>query len=68
MIKTRQGANGCKFIRGVITLTIDAHVDDDLLEISEEDAMNLLLKEQDNLSGSNDGSELIANANIKLIP
>ena len=62
MIKTQSTKHGQK-VKAKITLELSVYLKDGdkREEISEEEAKNLVLKDLDYLSGSNDGSELLAN-------
>lgn len=66
-MKTKEGLYNSRIVEGVVTLKIAAEVFNGKLEITDEEAMFLLKKELDYLSGSNDGSELLANGIITLI-
>lgn len=66
-MKTKKGLYNERYVEGNITLSIRAEVSNNTLEIPDKEAMNLLQRELDYLSGSNTGSELLANANITLI-
>ena len=66
-MNTKEGLYNTRFIEGEITLKFSADVPDGSVEISELDAIHLLQRELDYLASSNDGSELLANATIKLI-
>jgi hypothetical protein len=66
-MKTKKGLYNERYVEGNITLSIRAEVSNNTLEIPDKEAINLLQRELDYLSGSNTGSELLANANITLI-
>lgn len=65
VIKTENG----RVIRGRIILNIDVELEDgdDREDIPDNEAKELLMQRQDELSGSNDGSELLANAKVILV-
>jgi len=66
-MKTKEGLYSSRVIEGIVTLKITAEVKNNELEITDEEAMLLLERELNYLSGSNDGSELLANGTIELI-
>lgn len=65
MIKIQTDQFG-KFVQAKLDITIKAYLnkDDNRTEVSEDEISYLLEREKDSLASSNDGSELIANANI----
>lgn len=69
MVEVKRNKYGEKYIEGVVTLHINSYLkkDDSRTEMPDEDAIMLLKKELDLLAGSNDGSELLANARPELI-
>lgn len=66
-MKTKEGLYNTRYIEGKITITFSAEVPNNILEISENEALQLLNRKLDYLAGSNDGSELLANATVELI-
>lgn len=56
-------------IKSTIELDISVYLKkgDERTEITQEEAITMVLRQLDNLSGSNDGSELLANVGEKQI-
>jgi hypothetical protein len=69
MVKVKVNEYGSRVVKGKIVIEIEGYLpkNDTRDEISEEEAIELLETQLDHYSGSNDGSELLANAKPKLI-
>lgn len=65
MIQVKEGKWG-RYIEAFITTPVTAELDDDdtRTEISEDEAKGMLNRTLDELAGSNDGSEFLANAGL----